>query len=111
LLVNITNDAWFGTTSAPYQHLSMTALRSVENRLYLVRAANTGISAIVDPAGSILSQTELFERTTLNGEVKFIDVHTLYEAYGDTLLFVSIFMLILFESIKKLRGNQHGRTA
>ena len=57
LLVNITNDAWFGTTSAPYQHLSMSVFRAVETRLYLVRAANTGISAIVDPTGKIIAQT------------------------------------------------------
>jgi len=73
LLVNITNDAWFGRTSAPYQHLSMTVFRAVETRLYLVRAANTGISAIVDPAGKILSRTPIFERAVLKGEVKIID--------------------------------------
>ena len=83
LLVNITNDAWFGRTSAPYQHLSMTVFRAIENRLYLVRAANTGISAIIDPTGEILSRTGIFERTTLKGEVKIIDEKTFYAAYGD----------------------------
>ena len=88
LLVNITNDAWFGRTSAPYQHLSMTVFRAIENRLYLVRAANTGISAIIDPTGEILSRTGLFERTVLKGEVKIIDERTFYAAYGDLFVYL-----------------------
>ena len=55
LLVNITNDAWYGRTSAPHQHLAMAAFRAVENGKYLVRAANTGISAVVDPRGRVLA--------------------------------------------------------
>lgn len=93
LLVNITNDAWFGSTSAPHQHLSMTVFRAVETRLYLVRAANTGISAIIDPSGKILSRTPLFERTVLKGEVKIIDEKTFYAAYGD--LFVGLCGIVL----------------
>jgi len=70
LLVNITNDAWFGKTSAPYQHFDMSVFRAVENRVYLVRAANTGISAFIDPAGRILDKTSLFKREVLKGEVR-----------------------------------------
>lgn len=83
LLVNITNDAWFGRTSAPYQHLSMTVFRAVENRLYLVRAANTGITAFIDPLGSIVSQTGLFEKMSLLGTVRFMKGGTLYGIWGD----------------------------
>lgn len=60
LLVNITNDAWFGPSNAPSQHLSMSALRAVENRRSMARAANTGISAFVTPDGRIHQATELF---------------------------------------------------
>jgi apolipoprotein N-acyltransferase len=88
LLVNITNDAWFGKTSAPYQHLSMTVFRAVENRLFLVRAANTGISAVIDPLGSIVARTETFTRTVLSGKVKYVDKKTLYAAYGDVFAYV-----------------------
>ena len=62
LLVNITNDAWFGTTSAPFQHFSMTIFRAVETRLYLVRAANTGISGIIDPTGKTIVKNKYFSR-------------------------------------------------
>ncbi len=101
LLVNITNDAWFGRTSAPYQHLSMTVFRAIENRLYLVRAANTGISAVIDPTGKILSRTGVFERTVLKGEVKFIDEKTFYAAYGDLFVYLCGIVLILYYFIQK----------
>ena len=58
----------------------MTVFRAIENRLYLVRAANTGISAIIDPTGRILSHTGIFERTSLKGGVKTVDEKTLYAA-------------------------------
>ena len=83
LLVNITNDAWYGNTSAPYQHLTMAAFRAIENRTYLIRAANTGISAIVDPVGKIVSRTDLFERTVLRGPVKFTRQNTFYSKHGN----------------------------
>jgi len=83
LLVNVTNDAWYGTTSAPHQHLAMAAFRAVENRRYMVRAANTGISAVVDPWGRILDPTPLFERTILVRDVPFIAEKSFYTRYGD----------------------------
>ncbi len=103
LLVNITNDAWFGKTSAPYQHLSMTVFRAVENRLFLVRAANTGISAIVDPAGRIAKHTNLFERTTLSGQVKFLDEKTCYTLYGDIFVYACIISLPIIFLLSKRR--------
>jgi len=83
LLVNITNDAWYGRTSAPHQHLVMAAFRAVENGRYLVRAANTGITAVVDPRGRVLEQTELFDRTVLVRDVPFVDAETFYARHGD----------------------------
>ncbi|MEE9912561.1 MAG: apolipoprotein N-acyltransferase [Deltaproteobacteria bacterium] len=96
LLVNITNDAWFGTTSAPYQHLSMAVFRAIETRLYLVRAANTGISTIVDPTGKILVQTEIFKKDRIDGNIKFIALPTFYARYGDLLVGASMICLIVF---------------
>ncbi len=97
MLVSITNDAWFGTTSAPFQHLSMTVFRAVENRTFLVRAANTGISAIVDATGRITAQTGLFERTFLTGPVRIHRENTFYTTYGDLfVLFCVIALLVTF---------------
>ncbi len=82
-LVNITNDAWFGDSAAPYQHLSMAALRAVENGVYLVRAANTGISALIAPTGRILQQSDLFVETVLSGTFTSGSGGTFYTRYGD----------------------------
>jgi apolipoprotein N-acyltransferase len=79
----VTNDGWYGRTSAPYQHLAMAVFRSVENRRYLVRAANTGISAIVDPWGRIQARTELFEARALVGEVSYLRAPSVYARVGD----------------------------
>ena len=83
LLVNMTNDAWYGRTSAPYQHLAMSAFRAVENRRTLVRAANTGITAIVDPWGRVRERTALFDRTVLVGDVDLVATRTFYSLHGD----------------------------
>ena len=83
ILVNITNDAWFGKSSAPYQHLSMTVFRAVENRVPLVRAANTGISAVIDSKGHIRGMTQLFEEATLEGQVRRGEGGSFYSRYGD----------------------------
>jgi apolipoprotein N-acyltransferase len=102
LLVNITNDAWFGKTSAPYQHLSMTVMRAVENRVFLIRAANTGISAIISPSGKIVRQTDLFTRTVLKGSIKFLDRTTIYALYGDIFVYICFLLLggMIFNTIK-----------
>jgi apolipoprotein N-acyltransferase len=83
-MVTITNDAWFGKTSAPYQHLAQATFRSIENRVWLVRAANTGISAFVDPWGRIHSASGLFTRQVLAEEITLKDDKmTFYARHGD----------------------------
>ncbi len=84
-LVTITNDAWFGATSAPYQHFSMAQMRAVETRRYLVRVANTGISGFVDPWGRVIESTALNEPALLLGEIWPSEEITLYVAVGDVL--------------------------
>jgi len=83
VLVNITNDAWYGRTSAPFQHFAMARFRAVESGKYLVRAANTGISAVVDPCGRVVDRTGLFESTTLVADVPTIASTTFYARHGD----------------------------
>jgi apolipoprotein N-acyltransferase len=83
-LVNITNDAWFGYSPASYQHLSMVVFRAVENRLPIVRAANTGISAVIDPMGRLVQQTDLFVRTWIKDRITPSQgPTTFYTRWGD----------------------------
>jgi apolipoprotein N-acyltransferase len=83
LLTTITNDAWYGHSSAPHQHFWQATLRAVEHGRYLVRSANTGISGIVDPYGRVVVQTPIFEQTVVTGDVRFLDGRTLYSRTGD----------------------------
>jgi apolipoprotein N-acyltransferase len=83
LLLAITNDAWYGKTAGPYQHFSLAVLRAVENRRMLARAANTGISGFVDPAGRVLDATPLMEEAAVVRELPLLEVRTLYSRFGD----------------------------
>lgn len=103
ILVNITNDAWFGRSSAPYQHLSMAAFRAVETRTPLIRAANTGITSLVDQNGHIKGMTRLFNESVLIGEVQPGTADAPYLRIGD--LFaqccLSLTVLIIFIQWKR----------
>ena len=90
LLVVITNDGWFGESSAPYQHLRMGVVRAVENRRYMVRTANTGISAIIDPYGRIEASTPIGVRTILDGTANFRSDRTFYTEYGDVFAYANV---------------------
>lgn len=96
LLVNITNDAWFGATSAPFQHFSMTIFRAVENRLYLARAANTGISAVINPKGEIVDRTDIFKQSVLKSHIKYSQIKTIYAKFGDILVYICFILLCVY---------------
>lgn len=104
LLLNITNDAWYGTTSAPHQHFAMALFRAVENGRYLARAANTGISAVVDPRGRVLERTALFERAVLVRDVPEVAIPTFYARHGDVFAW-GCFAVAAALSLATLRGR------
>jgi len=83
VLINITNDAWYGRSSAPNQHFSMTVFRAVENGRSIIRAANTGISGFIDPCGKVMAATPLFEDATITRPVPVIEEMTFYSRFGD----------------------------
>ena len=94
-MVNITNDAWFGRSSAPYQHLSMAVLRAVENRIPIARCANTGISAFIDARGRILQKTGLYENATLVATLQLGNGKTIYTRYGDWFAWLCVAVSLL----------------
>lgn len=85
LLVNMTNDAWFGDTTEPWQHLALAKFRAVEHRRFLVRSTNSGVSAIIDPNGAIVEGTlsSTFEAQAKDGVIRWLRGGTVYEALGD----------------------------
>jgi apolipoprotein N-acyltransferase len=89
MLLAITNDAWYGHTGAPFQFLAMTALRSAETGVWTARAANTGVSAIIDDRGRVRSQTRIFERAWLAADLPRREASqgsTFYVRHGDWLV-------------------------
>src|SRR5207249_834543 len=90
LMVNMTNDAWFGRTSGPAQHLAMYPFRAVEHRVSIVRAANTGVSAFIAPSGIIVRRLHLFERGVMTESVPLRARRTLFTRLGDWLGLLSL---------------------
>jgi apolipoprotein N-acyltransferase len=99
-IVNITNEAWFGKSAAPYQFLAMNVFRAVENRRSVVRCANTGISCIIDTRGRVVDRvrdsagSDIFVRGVLNGHVARNDEITLYTRWGDWIVGLALLALI-----------------
>ena len=89
LLTTITNDAWYGRSGAPQQHFQQARMRAIEQGRFLVRAANTGISGVVDPYGRVVARSALFETTTINQEVRLLADLTVYGKIGDILAYAS----------------------
>ena len=82
-LLTITNDAWFGKTSASYQHFAMVTFRAIENRVAFARSANTGISGFIDPYGRILDESDIFVEDALVHDIPLRETTTFYTRYGD----------------------------
>jgi apolipoprotein N-acyltransferase len=95
LLTTITNDAWFGRSSAAWQHFDMASMRAIEQGRYLVRAANTGVSGIVDPYGRAVAKTGLFEDRVVVGQVRLIGERTWYARLGDVVAWASVAVTLL----------------
>ncbi|MBQ6669436.1 MAG: apolipoprotein N-acyltransferase, partial [Deltaproteobacteria bacterium] len=109
LLVNVTNDAWFGRSAAPFQHIAMTTFRAVENRVWIARAANTGISALIAPSGRIDAATGLFEETIAQGQVGLGGTRTFYNRWGDVGPQLCVAATLLLAGLA-MRRNRRQRT-
>jgi apolipoprotein N-acyltransferase len=103
LIVVITNDGWFGNSTAPYQHALICPFRAVENRSWVVRAANTGICEVVDPAGRVTAHTEIFRRTILPAKFGIRQTTTLYTMIGDLFGWIVVIVWVLLIVLTILR--------
>ena len=95
LLINITNDGWYGNSTGPYQHLALSRIRAVQEGRLLIRVANTGISAIINYDGKVLSKLRLASKGIIDKKLKLIVVNTLYKKYGESFFYLSISILAL----------------
>ncbi len=103
ILTTMTNDAWFGRTQAALQHFSIAVFRAVENRRSVVRAANTGISGFIDPAGTILEKTDIFTACALTRQVPVMSGKTFYTRHGDLAAKACLVAFLLICVIKPMR--------
>jgi len=94
LIVTLANDSWFGDSQEPWLHLAMARMRAVEHRRYMIRATNSGVSAVVDPFGNDVARTQLLERESLLATVHPLGGRTIYARLGDWVGWVSLALLI-----------------
>jgi apolipoprotein N-acyltransferase len=95
LLTTITNDAWYGHSSAPYQHFALASMRAIEQGRYLVRAANTGISGVVDPYGRVVHASGVFEQVGMVEDARFLTSRTVYSRVGDVAAYAAMLITLL----------------
>lgn len=95
LLTTVTNDGWYGTSSAPYQHFEMASMRAIEGGRYLARSANTGISGVVDPYGRVVQASAIFEQVGLVAEVRLLSGRTIYSQIGDVIAYVGMALTVM----------------
>jgi apolipoprotein N-acyltransferase len=99
LLVNLTNDAWYGRSSAPYQSWAMAVFRAVENKRSLVRAANTGISGFVDPLGHVVATSGIFTEAALVSQVPMLEITTVFNRNGGRFGAICAFGLVFMAAM------------
>ncbi len=102
-ILNVTNDSWFGTSSGPYQHMVSARLRSVEEGLPMIRVANTGISAVIDGGGRVLSQLGMNVEGVIDERLPPALSPTIYGRHGDAALLVLMVVVALSAFLRQLR--------
>ena len=90
VIINLTNDGWYGISDAPYQHLEIARMRAVENRRYFLRAANTGFSAVIEPTGRIAASTDWAQEAICLGRFGFIEEKTIYSSCGNVFAWLCV---------------------
>ncbi|MGQ9647808.1 MAG: apolipoprotein N-acyltransferase [Thermodesulfobacteriota bacterium] len=107
-LVTITNDAWFGRTSAPHQHFTIAVFRAVENRVFIARAANTGITGFIDPRGKVIKKGEIFTEEAMIETIRLSKKKTFYTLYGDVFAWIcsALSLLLLGYSVSQKRSKR-----
>ncbi|MBC7793986.1 MAG: apolipoprotein N-acyltransferase [Clostridia bacterium] len=108
-LTNQTNDAWYDATSGPYQHRDLYTLRAIENDRWLVRATNTGISAIIDPHGRTIQSTALETEAVITADIGLRDTRTIYNCTGDVVMHLSLASVALGSGLALGRRLSRGR--
>ncbi len=106
VLVNISNDAWYGDSPAAYQHLEMACFRAIENHRFLLRATNDGITAVIDPYGRIVQQIPRHQRMVLPGSFSYLGERTFYTAHGDVFAWLCVAVTVGLIVLRETEGSK-----
>ena len=106
LLINQTNDAWFGDSVAPYQHHMIAAFRAIENRRFLLRSTNTGVTAVVDPLGRTLASLLPFTEGVLPMEIQLLSYRTIFTTYPIYLVWWGLAVLFVLLALRPQKRSQ-----
>jgi apolipoprotein N-acyltransferase len=98
-IISVSNDGWFGDSLAPYQHLDALRLRSIENQRYSIRAANSGISAVISPSGDLLKNIPFQKKGVINAEIIERNGYTPLSQHGYKILYLFMFLIFLYSAI------------
>jgi apolipoprotein N-acyltransferase len=104
LLVNMTNDAWFGDTSEPWEHMALSKMRAIEQRRFFVRSTNSGVSGFVDPAGRLIAHTGTFEQASLAAELAWLDGSTPYRLWGESPWWLASLAAVVLSFVRRRRA-------
>jgi apolipoprotein N-acyltransferase len=105
MLLNILNDAWYGNTAAPYQHQALALWRAIENRRYLLRGSNSGVTSIIDAGGRVVAEGGLFTAEVVSGQVPRLHLSTFYTHYGN----VFAWLVVAAAGVLLVRRRSEGR--
>jgi apolipoprotein N-acyltransferase len=105
VLVNISDDAWYGKSAARFQHLNMARFRAIENHRYLLRATNDGITAVIDPYGRVIARAPQFRQVALAGRFRCESKRTFYTAHGDIFAWSCVILSVLILVLGLFAGN------
>jgi len=105
VLLNLTNDSWFGKTVEPEAHLALSKFRTVEGRTYLVRSTPSGVSCFVDATGEVVGRIGVDEVGTLQHSVPLLDIETGFERFGDSVVWLGLFLVLLHLGLNRKPGT------
>ena len=103
IIINISNDGWFGKSLAPYQHLQITQIRALEFNRYILRAANTGLSAVINNNGKVIKYIPINKEGAITGFVPINLDTSFYSRYGDICILMLLFLTLLSQGLSRFR--------
>ena len=107
LMINVSNDTWFGNSIGPYQHLNIARIRSIENKRWTIRSTNDGISAIINSNGTVVDKLQKGKSGVLEGKVELINNNTLYNNYGYLFTYLFSFIILIMALFTKIWKKSH----